>query len=67
MDEKYETAFQNLKKILTTAPVLRGSDWKFPVQIPTDASNDVIGVVLGQKDGVLKYAIYYVSNNLQHV
>ena len=34
--EKCERAFQDLKKLVSTAPVLRGPNWDFPFQIRSD-------------------------------
>lgn len=58
-------SFEELKKALTQALVLRGTNWSLPFHIHVDASNFSIGAVLGQKDGNMKYAIYYISKNLQ--
>ena len=45
--EKCDRAFQDLKKLVSTAPVLRGPNWNLPFQILSDASNTTIGEVLG--------------------
>ena len=45
--DKCDHAFEDLKKIVSTAPVLRGPNWDFPFQISSDASNTAIGAVLG--------------------
>lgn len=47
--EKCQTAFTTLKKVLTEAPILAYPDCTQPFQLTTDASNDAIGMVLGQK------------------
>ena len=62
--EKCDRAFTELKKLLSTAPVLRGPNWKLPFQISTDASDTAIGAVLGQEEEKIPYAIYYISKDL---
>ena len=59
-----QTAFDKLKEKLSTAPILRGPNWTLPFHISSDASDIAIGAVLGQQDGQVPYAIYYVSKNL---
>jgi hypothetical protein len=61
---KYQTAFETLKAKLSVAWVLRGPNWTLPFHISTDASNSVIGGVLGQKQDQQSYAIYFVRKNL---
>ena len=58
--DKYDHAFEDLKKILSIALVLRGPNWDFPFQISSDASDTAIGVVLGQEEDKKPYAIYYI-------
>ncbi|XP_059073534.1 uncharacterized mitochondrial protein AtMg00860-like [Cryptomeria japonica] len=60
-----EKSFSQLKETLTQALVLKRPDWSIPFHIHTDTSNFAIGAVLGQKQGVLENAIYYISKNLQ--
>eukprot|EP00253_Pinus_taeda_P005869 PITA_05869 len=62
--EKCERAFSDLKKLVSTAPVLRGPNWDFPFQISSDASDTAIGAVLGQEEDRKPYEIYYISKNL---
>ena len=45
--EDSEKAFQQLKDVLTTTPILRGPDWKLPFHIHTDASDTALGAILG--------------------
>ena len=45
-----ETAFQELKKRFTTAPILAHFDASRPIIIETDASDFAIGAVLSQRD-----------------
>jgi len=46
------------------ALILRGPNWALPFHIHTDASQTAIGVVLGQQEDKVPYAVYYVSKNL---
>jgi len=62
--EKCERAFKDLKKLVSTAPVLRGPNWDLPFQISSNALDIAIGAVLGQEEDRKPYAIYYISKNL---
>ena len=42
-------AFETLKKDLTSAPIVQPPDWDLPFEILCDASDYVVGVVLGQR------------------
>jgi hypothetical protein len=53
---RYETSFQELKKRLTTAPVLTMPDMEKPFLIYCDASGQGLGCVLMQDDHVVAYA-----------
>ena len=65
--EKCERAFQDLKKLVSTALVLRGPNWDLPFQISSDALDIAVGAVLGQEEDNKPYAIYYISKNLSPV
>jgi hypothetical protein len=65
--DKCDVAFAGLKKLISTAPVLRAPNWKIPFHISTDASYISIGVFLGQEEDKKPYAIYFISNNLSPV
>ena len=45
--DKCDSAFEDLKRLVSTAPVLRGPNWDFPFQISSNASDTNIGAVLG--------------------
>jgi hypothetical protein len=60
----FQEAFNTLKYQLSTAPILRGPDWTLPFHISSDASDTAIGVVLGQEENHLPYAIYFISKNM---
>jgi hypothetical protein len=53
---RHEASFQELKKRLTTAPVLTMPDMKKPFPIYCDASGQGIGYVLMQDGHVVAYA-----------
>ncbi|RDX98194.1 Retrovirus-related Pol polyprotein, partial [Mucuna pruriens] len=47
-------AFQELKKQLTSAPILQAPNWGLPFELMCDASNSALGAILGQRAGVGK-------------
>src|SRR5258706_12376471 len=47
--EKEQTAFETLKRAVTTRPVLNHVDQTLPFRMETDASNTAYGAVLSQK------------------
>ena len=59
--DKCDNAFNDLKKLVATSPVLRGPNWNLPFQISSYASDTAIGAVLGQEEDKKTYAIYYIS------
>ena len=56
-----EEAFQELKKLLTTAPILRHPDLTKPFFLWTDASEVGLGAVLEQKENGERHPIAYAS------
>ena len=62
--EACQATFAELKRRLSTTPILRGPNWALLLHISFDASDTTIGGVLGQQEGHIPYAIYYVSKNL---
>ena len=61
-----EAAFQTLKELLTSAPVLRQPSFDKPFEIHTDASKVAIGACLMQRDkDDSPYAIAYFSRKLK--
>ncbi|XP_052181891.1 uncharacterized protein LOC127794684 [Diospyros lotus] len=64
--EACKGAFDKLKDMLTSAPVIQPPNWSLPFEIMCDASNHAVGVVLGQKVGKAHYAIYYASRTLDN-
>ena len=61
-----QQAFEKLKELLTSAPLLRYPDFKKPFILETDASGDGLGAVLAQRqeDGSVR-PIAYASRSLQ--
>jgi len=48
--EKCDITFANLKRIVSTAPVLQGLNGDIPFRISSDVSDKPIGVALGQEE-----------------
>ena len=59
-----QDAFYTLKKALTEAPILVYPDFNLPFLLATDASNDAIGMVLGQKQNGREVVISYAGRKL---
>ncbi|GJU02973.1 reverse transcriptase domain-containing protein [Tanacetum coccineum] len=57
-------AFQTLKKKLTEAPILIAPDWDLPFKLMCDASDFVIGAVLGQHHEKHFRPIHYASKTM---
>ncbi|CAN6585834.1 unnamed protein product [Malus baccata var. baccata] len=57
-------AFNKLKNLLTSAPIITAPDWTLPFELMCDASDYAVGVVLGQRRDKLPYVIYYASRTL---
>ncbi|KAL7598593.1 hypothetical protein Lser_V15G25870 [Lactuca serriola] len=58
-NEACKEAFDNLKELLTSSPIMQAPNWDLPFKIMCDASNYAIDVVLGQKNGRASHVIYY--------
>jgi hypothetical protein len=63
-DEECVKAFGALKEILTSTPVIRPPSWGEPFEIMCDASDYIVGAVLGQCIEKLPHVIYYASRLL---
>ena len=61
-DESCHGAFELLK--LVSTPIVVVPDWSEPFEIMCDASDYVVGAVLGQRIGKIFRAIYYASQTL---
>ena len=62
--EEQETAFQQLKEKLVTAPILAYADYDKPFELHTDASTSGLGAVLYQEQNGMKRVIAYGSRGL---
>ncbi|KAH9726990.1 hypothetical protein KPL70_008483 [Citrus sinensis] len=59
-----KVAFDKLKELLTSAPIIQPPDWSLPFEIMCDASNYAVGAVLRQRVGRAAHVIYYASRTL---
>ncbi|XP_070020654.1 uncharacterized protein [Nicotiana sylvestris] len=57
-------AFEELKGRLVTAPIIISPDWEQPFELMCDASDLVVGAVLGQRRNKIFHSIYYASKTL---
>ena len=48
-DVECQEKFEELKAYLTTTPIVRAPDWHLPFEVMCDASDLVVGAVLGQR------------------
>ena len=62
--QAYEAAFDKLKTMLVSPPIMRSPNWDLPFEIMCDASDYAIGVVLGQREDKKDFVIYYASKTL---
>ncbi|GJS23771.1 reverse transcriptase domain-containing protein [Tanacetum coccineum] len=56
--------FDKLKRELTQAPILIKPDWSLPFEVMCDASNYVVGAVLGQRIDKHFKPIHYASKTM---
>ena len=56
-NDECKLAFDTLKNHLTAAPIIKAPDWSLPFEIMCDASDYVVGAVLGQKVGRAMHVI----------
>lgn len=64
LDEDCRKAFESLKELFTSAPIIRPPDCNMPLELMCDASDFALGAVLGQRVGKTPYVIYYASRTL---
>ncbi|GJX60009.1 uncharacterized protein Tco_0291399 [Tanacetum coccineum] len=64
LDDDCKVAFDKLKELLTSSPIIEPPDWNLPFKIMSDASNYAVGAVLGQRVGKSAHVIYYASRTL---
>ena len=65
-DDDFMEAFETLKKALINAHVVQPPNWNLPFEIMCDASDYVVGVVLGQRVDKNLNVIHYASKNLDN-
>jgi hypothetical protein len=63
-DDECLNAFQIPKKALISAPIIQPPDWSLPFEIMCDASDYVVGAVLGQTKDREDHVISYASKTL---
>jgi RNase H-like domain found in reverse transcriptase/Reverse transcriptase (RNA-dependent DNA polymerase)/Integrase zinc binding domain/Retroviral aspartyl protease/Chromo (CHRromatin Organisation MOdifier) domain len=63
-DNATQDAFEQLKQVLCTAPVLRTFDPNLPIIVTTDASGFAIGAVLEQDETNLRRPVAYFSRTM---
>jgi hypothetical protein len=63
-DEECVKAFGALKEILTSTPIISPPNWGESFEIMCNASDYVVGAVLGQRIEKLPYVVYYTSRTL---
>lgn len=63
-NEKFPESFKILKHALISAPIMQPYDWSQPFEIMCDASDYVVGTVLGQRKYKKLHVIYYASRTL---
>ena len=49
-DENCQHCFEELKRLLTTAPIVRRPNWDLSFEVMCDVSDQVMGAILGQRD-----------------
>ncbi|CAN6559826.1 unnamed protein product [Malus baccata var. baccata] len=64
MNKECVVAFNKLKELLSTAPVIIPPDWSLPFELMCDASDYAVGAVLGQRVNKVPHVIYYASRTL---
>ena len=48
-DDRCQRSIEELKLLLTTAPIMRPPNWQLPFEVMCDASDFAIGVILGKE------------------
>jgi len=57
-------AFNLLKKLLTSAPIMMAPDWNLSFELMCNVGDFALGAVLGQQVDKVPHAIYYASRTL---
>jgi hypothetical protein len=63
-NEECHSAFESLKKTLTSTPIIQPPNWTVPFEIIGDASDYAVGAVLGQRVEKFPHVIYYANKTL---
>ena len=63
-DDPYLVAFEKLKQLLTSSPIIQPPNWSLPFELMCDASDYAVGAVLGQRVDRIPHVIYYASMTL---
>ncbi|XP_051116126.1 uncharacterized protein LOC127241238 [Andrographis paniculata] len=58
------SAFDKIKELLTSPPIIQPPNWDLPFEIMCDASDTAVRAVLGQRSGNISWTIYYASKAL---
>ncbi|XP_028242341.1 uncharacterized protein LOC114420723 [Glycine soja] len=64
LDQPCRKAFKELRRRLTTSPIMQPSDWELSFELMCDASDYALGVVLSQRVDRLSHVIAYASHTL---
>ena len=59
-------AFEKLKQLLTSSPIIQPPNRSLPFELMCDASDYVVGAVLGQRVDRIPHVIYYASMTLNY-
>ena len=59
-----EAAFDKIKTMLVSHPIMRSPNWDLPFEIMCDASDYAIRAVFGQREDKKAFVIYYASKTL---
>ena len=62
--DECKKAFDTIRALLISTPVIQPPDWSLPFEIMCDASNHSVGAVLGQRKDRVPHVIYYASKAL---
>ena len=62
--QAFEGAFDKLKTMLVSPPIMQSPNWELPFEIMCDASDYATRAVLGQREEKKAFVIYYASKTL---
>ena len=65
-DDSCIVAFEKLKQLLTSLPIIQPPNQNLPFGLMCDASNYAVGVVLRQRVDLIPHVIYYASMTLNY-